>query len=200
MASVVVIGISEDGYAALFDLVAEIHPTVELAGAVHDYFVPGLGEVFDFLAVAEPADVGPIRGYGIKFVSGGERHPALVLQRESDAVIAEKLRERGIQPVLIANLDRELVALWKLFEEWFQPGGELRAAGEDAAIEIGKLEQHGAEFFAKDLHGLHELFEFGVAIDEDFFVRDSLRHFHREDEIFRSLARPPSTVDADGAR
>jgi len=64
----VVVGVSENDYAAFPDLVAKIDPTAEFPGAIDDRLVPCRGLLLDIFAIAEPADVGPVRGNGIELL------------------------------------------------------------------------------------------------------------------------------------
>ena len=91
-AGVVIVGVRVDGGAAVSNFETEIDPAHELRGAVSDRLVEFDGDAFDPLAVAEPADVGPVGGDRIEaaldFV--GEWHGGEVLQDERDFVTAAK--------------------------------------------------------------------------------------------------------------
>src|SRR4029077_16024543 len=73
---------------------------------------------------------------------------------------------------------------------------EFAAAFEFGAVEIGELQDHGAEFFTEQVHGFDELLEFSFGADEHFFVRDHLRNLDGKEEAVGSLARP--AVDGGG--
>jgi hypothetical protein len=62
----VIVGVGEDDYSTSSDLVTKIDPSAEFAGAIDDRLVPGGGLLLDAFAIAEPADVGPVRGDGIE--------------------------------------------------------------------------------------------------------------------------------------
>lgn len=121
MAGVVVVGEEEEmlEFALVDEGAGDFGPAVEVGGAVNDDFVPGHGERFDFLAVAEPADVGKIGGdeIEISFHFPGTRNPGLVDEGESDAVFAKEIGEAGIEPPLVADFDGEPIAGRKRFKE-----------------------------------------------------------------------------------
>jgi hypothetical protein len=70
-------------------------------------------------AITKPSDIREVRCNQIKlfFHLPRPRHPALVSQSKGDVVFAEHIRESGIQPALVANLDGEAVALGKVLEK-----------------------------------------------------------------------------------
>jgi len=192
VAGEVVVCVGVDGDAALLDEIAILHPLLQFARAVDDRFVPGFRLLLDALAVAEPADVGEVGGDWIEALEpfGGARHPRLVDQSESDAPLAQRVHEFRDKPVLVANLDRELVAARQLFQERQEPGEKFVEAGKSLLIEIAELEEHRAELFAEEVRGGEEGLEFGVAIVQDLFVGDLLRDFQGEDEVFGRLGVP----------
>src|SRR6266481_7593307 len=66
-----------------------------------------------------PSNVSEIRGNQIEVVFHlpGPRHPALINQRESGAVLPQHVGEFRNQPILAANLHGKLVFLRKLFQK-----------------------------------------------------------------------------------
>lgn len=124
-----------------FDLVAAFDPFLQFLRAIDDRFVPRFGQFLDALAVAEPADVGEIGGDGIEARKPlvGAWHPRLVDQSESDAVRAQRVHEFRDEPVLVANLDRELVAPRQLFQERQQPRDKFVEARERALAWLARL-------------------------------------------------------------
>ena len=119
-AGVVVVGVGVDGDAAVPDFEAEIDPAHELRRAVDDGFIPLDGFSFDPLAVAEPADVGPVGGDGIEFEIVGGGHGGEILEDERDFVAAKDVGEIGVEPRPVADFDGEFLAGREFGEEWFE--------------------------------------------------------------------------------
>jgi len=185
-----IVGVGEDGYAALPNLAAVVNPTRELTAAVNDDLVPSLCDLLDSFAVAEPTDVCPVGGDWVELELAGVRHPALVLEDQRDAVLAQQVGEPSVEPVLVPNLHGELAVLGEFAEERFQADKKLCTAGEHAAVEIRELKHHWPELLAKQVHRFHELLQLVIAVHEHLFVRNDLRHFGGKDEPLGRLRVP----------
>ena len=107
------------------------------------------------IAIAEPADVGPIGGDGIEFPcklrEGG--HVRNVLEHECVLVIAQNICQRGVEPVFVADFDGELSISRQLGKKGKQDVQEMFLAWELPAVKNGKLKNHRAELGAEDVHG-----------------------------------------------
>src|SRR5271156_1341164 len=70
MSRVVIIRVRIDVHAAPANHHAGVHPFLQLRTAIHDGLAPGLGLRLYPLAVAEPPDVGEVRGYQLELSFG----------------------------------------------------------------------------------------------------------------------------------
>lgn len=121
----------------------------------------------DSVAVAQPADVGEVGGDGVEFLEplGDGRHPGLVNEGEGDRVFLEEIGGTFLEPGFVADFKRELAAFGKSFQERAQTREESRQALELFAIEVGELQEHGAELFSEVTTGGGEFVEFLFAIE-----------------------------------
>ena len=196
-AGVVVVGVGVDGDAAMTDFEAEIDPAHELGRAIDDGLVPLDGLPFNPFAVAEPADVGPVGGDGIKFEFVGRGHGGEVLEDERDFVTAEDVGESSVEPRPVADFDGEFLVGRELGEEGFEKIEEVALCGEFYFFEERELENERAEFFFEDGRGAEKFGEVGVGVFEKFVVGDDIGDFEGEEEIGRSLVVP--VLDGFGA-
>ena len=68
----------------------------------------------------------------------------------------------------------------------------------DAAVEKRKLKNDRSKLWTEDIHCFQELRNFGIAVHENFVVRDRLRNFDGENEVLRRPSRP--VFDGSGGR
>ena len=195
---VVIVGVAVDDDAASFYLVAKIHPTAQFSGAVHDGFIPRSGLQFDAFAVAQPANVSPVCGDGIKFLCKffRPRHVRQIRQDQRNFVLAKQIREFCVKPFGIANFDSVLAAARQFIQKRHEPVGKSVAVRKHAGTELGKLKQDGPELGAKNVHGGKKFIEFRVAVHENFVVGDAARSLDGENKIVRGFRGPIG----DGAR
>src|SRR6266705_2543342 len=116
---VVVIGKCQNHDAPLMDLLEKTDPLGKITVAIYNHLVPSCRFFLDPFPVSQPANVSEVGGNQVEFALHlpGPRHPALINQRESDAVLSQHVREFRNQPVLVANLDGKLVLLRKPFQK-----------------------------------------------------------------------------------
>src|SRR6266436_1822152 len=121
--SIVVISKSQNHDAPLLDLLEKTDPLGKITLAINNHLVPRCRFFLDPFPVSQPPNVSEVSGNQIEFVFHlpGPRHPALINQRESDAVLPQHICEFRNQPVLVANFDSKLVLLRKLFQKRNQP-------------------------------------------------------------------------------
>lgn len=69
---------------------ADVHPTHQLPGTIHDHLVPDLSFLFDLFPVAQQPDIGEVGGDWIELLEylAWQRHPGLVNERVGDLVLA----------------------------------------------------------------------------------------------------------------
>jgi len=146
----------------------------------------------DAFAIAEPADVGPTGGNGIKFLDEflWARHVREIGQGQRDLVLLEEIGEFGVKPFWIANLDGVLAAGGQFIEEGDEAGGEGVAVGKDAGAELRKLEQDWSELGAKYFHGGEKFFQLDIAVREDFVVGDGSGRLDGKNKIVWSFGGP----------
>src|SRR5713101_3927638 len=143
VACIVVVGEAEDRDIALIEVSAGLDPLLEFPPAVHNDLVPGLRLLLDAFADPQPADVGEVSSDEVKLFLHlpRPRHPTLVSQRQGDVVLAEQIRESGIEPALVANLNGKPTGehLLEPLQEEAQTRKELANALEGALVEVRKL-------------------------------------------------------------
>src|SRR6266850_1785330 len=61
---------------------------------------------------------------------------------------------------------------------------------ESPTVEEGKLKHDRTKFWSKNVHRFHELFEFRIAVNQCFFMRNDLRNFDGKYEVVRSSGGP----------
>ena len=107
-------------------------------------------------------------------------------------MLAEQIRQPGVEPIFVPNLDSELASLYifRPFEQLLQTSAKLIGTLENPFIEFWELQKHWADLVAQQVHPLDELVEFWLTLHQDFLVCDDLRDLHREDEICGSLLAP----------
>src|SRR5216683_3180206 len=117
--SVVVVGKCQNHDAPLLDLLEKTDPLGKITLAIYNHLVPSCRFFLDPFAVPQPPNVSEVSGNQIEFVLHlpWPRHPALINQRESDAVLSQHICEFRNQPVLVANLDGKLVILRNPFQK-----------------------------------------------------------------------------------
>ena len=185
-----IIHIDVRGRAAAHRGRAHIHPVPNFLGALDDHLVPHFGLLLDAFAVTEQPHISEIRRDVIEFHLRRRRHPRLILQRQRYVIFAQRLREARIQPLFIANFQREFMFARQSLQEGNQHQIKIVAAFEIALIGVRELQQHRPQLGAQYFHHRHELAKFRVAIPQTFFVGDDLRHLGRENKIVRRLQPP----------
>src|SRR5271154_3755285 len=103
-----------------------------------------------------------------------------VLQNERDVETPKNICELYIQPFAVSNLDRKPMLTRKRFQEWEQTVGECVAILYLKFIEVRKLKHHDSELVSENAHRFNKCFKLFRTIDENFLVRDRLRHLDRE--------------------
>lgn len=173
-------------------LLEDIHPIVQIAGTVHDHFVPGLRLRLDAFPVTKPANVSEIGSDQIKLFLHLPRpgHPGLVNERHRHTVFPQQFCVSSIHPAFVSNLDRKLIALRKFLEEWFQPRKEFRLALERRFIEIAELEQKRPELIPEQVYRFQKVFQIVFGVQKNFFVGYDLWDFCGEDEPRRGFQVP----------
>ena len=109
----------ENHDSPLLNLLEKTDPLGKITLSINNHLVPSCRFLLNPFAVPQPSNVSEIRGNQIEFVFHlpGPRHPALINQRESDAVLPQHVDEFRNQPILVANLHGKLVFLRKLFQK-----------------------------------------------------------------------------------
>src|SRR5580700_1595382 len=138
---------------------ANVHPIHQLPGSVHDYFVPNFCFLLDAFSIAQKPDVGEVRGDGIKLFEDlvHEWHPSLLNECVCHFVRAEETEKFGIQPLFIADLNREAIALGKLSQECLKPCQKFLPRLERHFVEITELEKERPEFVTHQVHRFKEM-------------------------------------------
>ena len=117
--------------SARLDIFTNIHPRLQLRGAIDDRGVPRCGQLLDVLTIAKPSDVRKVCGYQIivlKVLWVG--HPRLILKDQRDVVLAKQVKQPGFQPVFVSDLNSKSkpTGAWQLLEEGLEPRHELYGA------------------------------------------------------------------------
>ena len=148
--------------------------------------------------VAEKADIGEVRGDGVEFFEPlrRPRHPCLVDQGEGDLVLTKQVGELRVEPISVADFEREAQLLRQSFQEGSESREKVRLGRERVFVEIGKLDQNRPKLFLEQTRPGYEFVEFGLAIDETPLVREDLGNLERKNEGRRGLDVPA----AHGAR
>src|SRR5690348_13781570 len=151
---------------------------------VDDCFFPRLGLRLDAFAVPEPADIRKVRGQQVKFGFHfpWPRHPRLVYESQSHAVLAKQSGKARVQPVFVSNLDSIFVILRELLQKRSEPCEKVLSVLESRFIEIAKLKEQRPKLFAQRVHRLQKMLQVLFAVHQNFFVCDHLRHFCRENK------------------
>src|SRR5207253_6258722 len=91
----VVIGKCQNHDAPLLDLLEKTDPLGKITLAIYNHLVPRCRLFLDPSPVPQPANVSEVSGNQIEFVLHlpWPRHPALINQRESDAVLSQHIYE-----------------------------------------------------------------------------------------------------------
>jgi hypothetical protein len=76
----------------------------------------------------------------------GQRHPRLILQGESDIMLPKQIREFLVEPGLVANLEREAIALGQLVQKRFEPIQKFIARFERFVVEVAELQKERPNF------------------------------------------------------
>jgi hypothetical protein len=63
----------------------------------------------------------------------------LVNQCHRYPVLSQKIRVTSINPILVPDFDRRLVAFWEFFEEWLESGQKFSLRFERSLVEIPEL-------------------------------------------------------------
>jgi hypothetical protein len=67
-------------------------------------------------------------------------------------VITEQIRKFRIEPIAIANLNRQLVSRWQFLEEWNEPVQKLTPIPTNGAIEERKLHDDRPRLLSQNVH------------------------------------------------
>ncbi len=176
-ASEMIIGERQNLNLPLVNRFQNFDPLGQLRAAVNDHFVPDLRLRLDPLAIPKPPYIREVGSDGAELLEPLRRpgHPRLVDQGKGNPAFAQCLYELGNEPILVSDFDRELVALWELFEEWSEPCQKVIHADECFLVEVSELEQQRSKLVAENIHHFDELLELRVTIYQHPFVRNDLR-------------------------
>src|ERR1700734_2687950 len=106
-------------------------------------------------------------------------------------MFAQQVCETRPQPLFISYFDRKFVCTTRKFsQERLETRNKLHVARKNITTEKWELKDHWPKLFAQNFHGVHELLELVVAIQQDLFVSNGLRDFYRENKSGRSSQRP----------
>src|SRR5277367_4572477 len=97
-------------------------------------------------------------------------------------MISQEVREFGIKPVSIAQLDGEFLVCRQLLEKRYQTIRKLVAILENTTAKKWELKNDRSELLSKNAHRVQELSQFGVTVENDLVVSDRLRDLDRENE------------------
>src|ERR1700719_469570 len=89
-----------------------LDPLENFALAIDDDLVPGRRLFLNRFPVAKPAHVSEVRCDEIQtvFHLPGPRHPIVIRESESDAMLPQQVKKGWVEPLLIPNLKGEFVS------------------------------------------------------------------------------------------
>src|SRR5439155_21866766 len=109
-----------------------VNPIVQIASAVDDGLVPGRGLLLNPFTVSEPSNISEVRRNQVKLFLHlpRPRHKRCIGQCQSNVMLPEHVRESGIEPGLVSNLDCKFVVGRKFLQEGCQHGEKMTLLGE----------------------------------------------------------------------
>jgi hypothetical protein len=159
---------------------------------INDRLIPGLRLQLDALAVAQLSNVCEIGRYQVQHVVHfpRTRHPRLVDQCESNALLPQQINKSLVKLSLVRNLQREFEISGKFLQERFEPRDKFRTRLEHGIVEGAELEKKWSELVADHAHCFQEMVQIFVAILADFVVSDYLRDLRGKYEARGSFQVP----------
>ena len=187
---IVVVSVSVNGDAAFPNLVAEIDPAAQLLGAIYNDLVPSLRDRFDPFTISEPPDICPVGGNRIKFQFRGTWHHRAVLKHQSYSVISQEVCKLGVEPVFVAHFYREFAVRWQLLQEGYETIQKFMAIFENTATEEWELKNDWTELGPQNAHGVQELLQFSLTVNEDLVMGDRLRDLDGKNKVVWCFRKP----------
>src|SRR5258708_11580937 len=139
MPRVMVVAESENfqAFAVAHQRFENLDPMLQIASTVDDGLVPRRGLLLNLFAVSKPANVSEVRRNQIEllFHLPRSRHERCVSQCQCDIVLPEHVRESGIEPLLVSNLDYKFVIGRKPLQKGCEHGEKNVLVREFATVE-----------------------------------------------------------------
>src|SRR5205807_4648551 len=112
-------------------------------------------------AVSQPAHISEVRCNQVKLLLHfpGSGHKRRICQCQGDVVFSEHVRESGIKPDFVSNLDYEFVVGRKPLQEGCEHTEKTILFRKPPAVEERELKNHRTKFWTENVHCFHELLE-----------------------------------------
>src|SRR5687767_8659604 len=132
-----------DGKVTRQELPYRGHPYPGVLRPIDHETVPLLGDRLHGLPVAEPADIGEIRGHHLMLTHKllNRWHPWMIGKRQGDVMGAQQVKHAASDPPTVADLHGKLESLGQLIEHRLQTIQKCLCIRKVTLREVGELKE-----------------------------------------------------------